>query len=57
MEKIGKKKMKKEPMKKVHSDAIKHLKEDIKGYKEEIKHLKKEIKEDRELMKKMKIKK
>lgn len=39
-------------MKKLHGDAVKHLKEDIKSYKEEIKHLKKEMKEDKALIRK-----
>lgn len=41
----------------LHSEAVSHLKGDIKGYKKERKSLKKEIGEDKELIRKFKGKK
>lgn len=43
--------------KSVAKKAVKHLKEDIKGYAKERKYLKKEIKEDKDLIKTIKKRK
>lgn len=57
MEKKRKKIVKKNSMKKLHKDAVEHLNEDIQGYQKQRKHLKSEIKEDRDLQKKLRMKK